>query len=83
LPVNLFYLNNFLAGAAGGVSYNVGSLYGAGFFVCSFVVSMVIMVNKNGEPVVVSERIIYRDVGFYIIATVTTIIFAYTGFIFW
>ena len=46
----IFHINN-LAGSEGGVSYNIGSLYGAGFFVCSFVVSQVIMVNKNGEPI--------------------------------
>ena len=54
-----------------------------GFFVCSFVVSVVIMVNKNSEPIQVSERIIYRDIGFYILATVMTIIFAYTSKIYW
>jgi len=28
--------------SAGGVSYNIGSLYGAGFFVCSIVISLTI-----------------------------------------
>jgi hypothetical protein len=28
--------------SAGGVSYNIGSLYGSGFFVCSIVISMTI-----------------------------------------
>lgn len=28
--------------SAGGVSYNIGSLYGAGFFVCSMVIALTI-----------------------------------------
>lgn len=31
------------SGSEGGVSYNIGSLYGAGFFVCAMVISLTIM----------------------------------------
>jgi len=37
------------AGADGGVSYNIGALYGAGFFVCSIVISLTIMSSKDDE----------------------------------
>lgn len=33
--------------SAGGVSYNIGSLYGSGFFVCSIVISMTIFSLGN------------------------------------
>ena len=31
------------AGSEGGVSYNIGALYGAGFFVCAMVISLTIL----------------------------------------
>ena len=31
------------SGTSGGLSYNVGSIYGAGFFVCSIVVALTIL----------------------------------------
>jgi len=61
----------------GGVSYNIGALYGAGLFVAAMVVAMCIL--KEGKPIQFDSMIIYRDVGFYIISTVTTIIFAVFG----
>lgn len=36
--------------SAGGVSYNIGSLYGSGFFVCSMVISMTILGYKPEKP---------------------------------
>jgi len=74
-------------GAEGGVSYNVGSLFGAGLFVFSFVVAICIIKNqKDGEalPFLKFEpEIIYRDVGFYLLSTVVTLIFAACGSITW
>jgi sodium/potassium/calcium exchanger 6 len=67
--------------AEGGVSYNIGALYGAGLFVCSMVVGICILQSK--EPMVFDTMIIYRDIGFYIGATVITILFAWYGQITW
>lgn len=61
----------------GGVSYNIGALYGAGLFVCSMVVAVCIL--QNNAPLVYDKMIIYRDIGFYIIATIATIVFAFDG----
>lgn len=66
------------SGSSGGVSYNVGALYGAGFFVCSFVIAITILKSPLDKPIVVDKSTIYRDCGYYILATVTTIIFALT-----
>ena len=35
------------SGSEGGIAYNVGSLYGAGFFVCSIVIAMTIFNSKE------------------------------------
>ena len=67
--------------AEGGVSYNIGSLYGAGLFVCSMVVGICILQSK--EDMVFDKMIIYRDIGFYIGATVITILFAFYKQITW
>jgi len=69
--------------SAGGVSYNIGSLYGAGFFVCSMVISLTILSMEPGHPLVVGAGTIYRDVFFYIFSTVVTIIFGAIGKIYW
>lgn len=68
--------------SAGGVSYNIGSLYGAGFFVCSIVIALAI--KSSTTEITVDKSTIYRDVGFYILSTVVTIIFGIMGKIyFW
>ena len=67
--------------AEGGVSYNIGSLYGAGLFVCSMVVGICILQSK--EPMVFDKSIIFRDIGFYIGATVITIGLAFYKMITW
>ena len=41
----LLYLIKILAGSDGGVSYNIGALYGAGFFVCAMVICLTIICN--------------------------------------
>jgi hypothetical protein len=38
----------------GGISYNVGAIYGAGLFVCSMVVGLIILVQK--ETITVNPR---------------------------
>jgi len=68
------------SGSDGGVSYNIGSLYGAGFFVCSMTICLTILASS--EKIVVDKSTIYRDVGFYILSTVVTIWFAYIGYIY-
>lgn len=71
-----------VAGSApGGVSYNIGALYGAGLFVAIPVMCACILKNKDGimyEPV-----IIFRDIGIYILSTVITLLFATAGAIYW
>ena len=68
------------SGSDGGVSYNIGSLYGAGFFVCSMTICLTILASS--EKIVVDKSTIYRDVGFSILSTVVTIWFAYIGYIY-
>ena len=67
--------------APGGVSYNIGALYGAGLFVAAMVVAMCILGNKEQNFIQFDKWIIYRDVAFYILSTVVTIIFALVGYI--
>jgi solute carrier family 24 (sodium/potassium/calcium exchanger), member 6 len=69
------------SGTEGGVSYNIGSLYGAGLFVASAVVATCII--QSEKPMVFDKMIIYRDVGFYIIATLMCLFFAWYKFITW
>ena len=35
------------SGQLGGISYNVGAIYGAGLFVCSMVVGLIILTSKE------------------------------------
>ncbi len=60
-----------------GVSYNVGALYGAGLFVISLIISLTIKNSPN--PIVVEPAVIWRDIGFYILAALFTLFFAYQG----
>lgn len=69
------------SGAPGGVSYNVGALYGAGFFVLTLVVAFTIIFSPS--KIVVQKSLIFRDIGFYILATLLTILIAYQGEITW
>ena len=63
------------SGSKDGISYNVGALYGAGFFVLTLVVAFAIL--NSPKKIKVHKSVIYRDVGFYIIATIYLIIVAY------
>lgn len=69
------------SGSPGGVSYNVGALYGAGFFVLTLVVAFTIVFSPS--EIVVDKSVIFRDIGFYILATLLTIFIAYQGQITW
>lgn len=60
-----------------GISYNVGALYGAGFFVLTLVVAFTIILSP--VKIVVSKSVIFRDIGFYILATLLTLFMAYRG----
>lgn len=55
------------SGSKDGVSYNVGALYGAGFFVLTLVVALTIL--NSPKPIQVYKSVIYRDILFYILAT--------------
>jgi len=61
------------SGSADGVAYNVGALFGAGLFVCTFVIAFTILSSSN-IPIIVDKNTIYRDMPYYIIATVFVII---------
>jgi sodium/potassium/calcium exchanger 6 len=65
------------SGSPGGLAYNVGALYGAGLFVCSVVVAFTI--RNTTIEIQLEPSSIYRDVGFYIVATLLTIIFGIIG----
>lgn len=65
------------SGTASGISYNIGSLYGAGLFCTSFIMAQTIRGSK--EDIKISKSTIYRDVAFYILATLTTLAFAIYG----
>ena len=60
-----------------GISYNVGALYGAGFFVLTIVVAFTIMYSPT--KIVVGKSFIFRDIGFYILAALLTLFMAYRG----
>jgi sodium/potassium/calcium exchanger 6 len=61
----------------GGISYNIGALYGAGLFVSAVVVPICIF--QAPTSIEFESSIIFRDIGVYIIATASTFLFAYLG----
>jgi len=67
--------------SAGGVSYNIGALYGAGLFVAIPVMCVCVLKAKDG--IVYDPVIIFRDIGIYIFSTVITLVFAAFGYIYW
>ena len=69
------------SGSEDGVSYNIGALFGAGFFVCSMVICLTI--KKAETDIIVDKSTIYRDVGFYILGTGLVMFFAVWGEIPW
>lgn len=73
----------FTALAAGGhsgqgVFYNIGSLYGTGLFCCCNVLGMAIYLSKESF-IKIDRGIIYRDVVFYIAATMAIVGFGIYG----
>ena len=60
-----------------GISYNIGALYGAGLFVITFVVALTIF--KSTKEIKIGKSLIYREIVFYIFATILTISFAIYG----
>lgn len=64
-----------------GVFYNIGSLFGAGLFCCCIVVAGAIFLN--GKPLEFDKYIIYRDISFYILASLATIGFGILGRLNW
>jgi Ca2+/Na+ antiporter len=77
------------SGSADGVAYNVGALFGAGLFVCTIVMTFTIRasrVAKGSEeysPIVVEPSFIYRDIGFYLLATAYVLVCGAMGKITW
>jgi sodium/potassium/calcium exchanger 6 len=66
------------SGSNDGVFYTIGSLYGAGLFCCCNVVGAAIYLNDS-PAMKFDSSIIYRDVFFYILATLAIIIFGIIG----
>jgi len=77
------------SGSADGVAYNVGALFGAGLFVCTIVMTFTISnsrVAKGSDEyakIIVPPSFIYRDIGFYIIATAFVMVCGAMGRITW
>lgn len=76
------------SGSADGVAYNIGALFGAGLFVCTIVMTgTIIKSRKKGTdeyaPIIVDPNFIYRDIGFYIIATAFVVVCGIMGKITW
>lgn len=67
--------------SAEGVSYNIGALFGAGLFVCTFV--MCATVYYSPVDIVIKKETAYRDIVFYILATLMVIAFAIYGELPW
>lgn len=69
------------SGTKDGLSYNIGALYGAGLFFITIVIALTIKVSS--KPIVVPKAMVYRDVGFYILATLLVPLMALQGYITW
>lgn len=65
----------------GGISYNIGTLYGGGLFICSAVLALCILQSKRRLRF--NWMIIYRLIIFYMLATLMTIAFAIYKHITW
>ena len=61
----------------GGINYNIGALYGAGLFCCSLVIALSVL--SSDIEIQVETNTIYRDLVFYILATIMTLVFAAIG----
>ena len=70
------------SGSSDGIFYNIGSIYGAGLFVCSTTIAMAI-INSKDEGYDILEVIIKRQLGIYIVITIGIIALAIYGRINW
>ena len=68
-------------GGDGGVSYNIGALYGSGLFVGALVMSITIFICPT--EVQATNELIKRDLPFYIGATLLVLVYAAIGKIYW
>lgn len=61
----------------GGISYNIGALYGAGLFCTSLVIAITLI--NSPTSITLPPNVLYRDIVFYIMATLFTIVIAMIG----
>lgn len=65
----------------GGISYNIGHIFGSGLFIASVLLPLCGLVLKS--DLVYSKTIIFRDVGFYLLTISVILAFALGGEITW
>ena len=70
------------SGGDDGVAYNIGALFGAGLF-CSTIVLAFTIKGSPEQPIVVDKTTIYRDIPFFILATLFVIWNGIYGTITW
>lgn len=63
-----------------GIYYNIGSIYGAGLFICCVVIGYAAI---KQETILYDRMIVLRDISLYIIATFLTFVYGYFGEINW
>lgn len=69
------------SGSPDGVPYNVGSLFGAGLFVCASIVAVTILVSP--VEIQLTAASFWRDIGLYIVAGLMIIAFGIYGELTW
>lgn len=69
------------SGSPDGISYNIGSLFGAGLFVCSIIVAITILISP--VKIQLTPASIWRDVGLYIVAGLLVVVFGLIGSLSW
>ena len=66
----------------GGVSYNVGALFGSGMFVASMVIGITILIAPSDNYLQVDESLVRRDLIFYIFSACCILFFGICGYIY-
>jgi sodium/potassium/calcium exchanger 6 len=69
------------SGAPGGVSYNIGALFGAGLFVIAPVIC--ITIHSSAHEIKVDRNVLIRDAGFYLLGSLMVLGFGIWGEITW
>jgi sodium/potassium/calcium exchanger 6 len=69
------------ANAPGGVSYNIGALFGAGLFVVAPVICLTI--QQSPKEIIVNRNVVVRDVGFYLMGSLLVFGYGIWGKITW